>query len=154
MSTLTLTHRYPQPPSEVFAALNDFAAIHRFHPLLESSPLVEGTPAFGAGSERVCHLHDGNSIHERLVAARADELLTVEVVDSSMPVAKMIADFELAEVLLRNTIQRAMGNRPTLVGPRAVLSAPHGITEVERRAFQESVRAAGARERRWAPSAA
>ena len=98
MSTITVTHSYPQAPSEVFAALNDFAGVHRYHPLLESSPLVEGTPAAGAGSERVCYLLDGNTLHERIVDAKTDESLTVEVVDTSMPVAKMIGKFDLTPV--------------------------------------------------------
>jgi uncharacterized protein YndB with AHSA1/START domain len=97
MSTLTVTRTYPQPPSEVFAALNDFAGVYRFHPLLESSPLVEGTPAAGPGSERVCHLNDGNTLHERLVNVKANESLTVEVVDTSMPVSRMIAQFTLVQ---------------------------------------------------------
>lgn len=83
MSELSISRNYSQSPSEVFAALNDFAGIHRFHPLLTRSPLVEGTPASGAGSERVCHLHDGNTLHERLVDAKPDEWLKIEVVDSS-----------------------------------------------------------------------
>ncbi len=95
MSELSITRKYSQSPSEVFAALNDFAGIHRFHPLLTSSPLVEGTPASGAGSERVCHLHDGNTLHERLVDSKPDEWLKIEVVDSSMPVAKMAGRFDL-----------------------------------------------------------
>lgn len=98
MSVITITRSYSQSPSEVFAALNDFAGIHRFHPLLTSSPLVEGTPATGAGSERVCHLHDGNTIHERLVDAKPDEWLTVDVVDSSMPLAKMTGRFDLKPI--------------------------------------------------------
>ncbi len=96
MSILTLSRTYPQNPSEVFAALNDFAGVHRFHPLLESSPLVEGTPAGGAGSERVCNLYDGNTIHERLIDTEADKWLKVEIVDTSMPMARGDGLFELA----------------------------------------------------------
>ena len=95
MSELSITRSYPQAPSEIFAALNDFAAIHRFHPLLESSPLVDGTPATGSGAERICHLHDGHTLHERLVDSKPNEWLTIEVVDSSMPVAQMSGRFDL-----------------------------------------------------------
>lgn len=96
MSLISITHTYPQSPSEVFAALNDFAGIHRFHPLLESSPLVDGTPATGVGSERVCNLYDGNTLHERIVEAEQDKTLTVEIVDTSMPMAKGGGRFDLA----------------------------------------------------------
>jgi rod shape-determining protein MreB len=82
------------------------------------------------------------------VGAAAAEMLgrTPEHMRAARPIEDgVIADFELAEVLLRTCIQAALGNRP-LFKPRVVVSAPHGITEVESRAFQESVRAAGARE--------
>lgn len=96
MSLITITQSYPQSPSEVFAALNDFAGIHRFHPLLESSPLVAGTPETGPGSERVCKLYDGNTLHERIVDAEPDKSLTIEIVDTSMPMAKGGGRFDLA----------------------------------------------------------
>ena len=95
MSSITISRTYPQSPATVFGALNDFAGIHQFHPLLTSSPLVDGTPSTGAGSERICYLHDGNTIHERLIDANPDESLTVEVVDTSMPVSKMVGKFTL-----------------------------------------------------------
>ncbi|MFT5457943.1 MAG: hypothetical protein ACI9K2_004446 [Myxococcota bacterium] len=96
MSKITIAHTYAQSPSTVFAALNDFAGIYRFHPLLESSPLVDGTPETGAGSERVCHLHDGNTLHERLTGAELDSWLTVEIVDTSMPMASGGGRYDLA----------------------------------------------------------
>ncbi len=96
MSIITVEHSYPQPPSEVFAALNDFAGVYRFHPALKSSPLVEGTPASGTGSERVCHMHDGNTLHERIVEAEADEWLKVEILDTSMPMSRGDGHFRLA----------------------------------------------------------
>ncbi len=96
MSTIKVTHTYSQSPSTVFATLNDFAGIHRFHPLLESSPRVEGTPANGAGAERVCNLYDGNTLHERIVSAETDQWLVVEIVDTSMPMARGGGRFDLA----------------------------------------------------------
>jgi len=96
MSTITISHTYPQAPSTVFAALNDFAGVHRFHPLLDSSPLVDGTPPTGAGSERVCNLYDGNVLHERLGEAVTDTSLTIEIVDSTMPMARGDGRFDLA----------------------------------------------------------
>ena len=57
----------------------------------------------------------------------------------------VIADFEVTESMLRHFIQAAVGKR-TLVHPRMVVCIPFGITEVEKRAVQESARSAGARE--------
>ncbi len=57
----------------------------------------------------------------------------------------VIADFEIAEAMLRFFIQRAH-NRSTLLRPRIVISVPSGITEVEKRAVRESALSASARE--------
>ncbi len=57
----------------------------------------------------------------------------------------VIADFEIAEAMLRYFIQRAH-NRSTLLRPRIVISVPSGITEVEKRAVRESALSASARE--------
>ncbi|MFN7143977.1 MAG: rod shape-determining protein [Myxococcota bacterium] len=57
----------------------------------------------------------------------------------------VIADFEITESMLRYFITAALGKR-TFVHPRMVVCIPFGITEVEKRAVQESARSAGARE--------
>ena len=57
----------------------------------------------------------------------------------------VIADFAITEQMLRHFIQAALGKR-LLVHPRMVVCIPFGITEVEKRAVQESARSAGARE--------
>ena len=57
----------------------------------------------------------------------------------------VIADFEVAEAMLRYFITR-VHNRQTLVKPRIIIGVPSGITEVEKRAVRDSALAAGARE--------
>jgi rod shape-determining protein MreB and related proteins len=57
----------------------------------------------------------------------------------------VIAEFQLAEALLKALMERALGGRP-LVRPRALVCVPQGLSDVERRAVQESTRSAGARE--------
>ncbi|MDP2313075.1 MAG: rod shape-determining protein [Pseudomonadota bacterium] len=57
----------------------------------------------------------------------------------------VIADFAITEAMLRYFIEAAVGRR-TFVHPRMVVCIPFGITEVEKRAVQESARSAGARE--------
>ncbi len=58
----------------------------------------------------------------------------------------VIANFELAESMLRYFIREVHDNRRTLVRPRMVIGVPSGITQVERRAIEESAKQAGARE--------
>ncbi len=57
----------------------------------------------------------------------------------------VIADFEIAETMLRYFIRRAH-NRRGLVRPRIIICVPSGITPVEKRAVRESAESAGARE--------
>ncbi|RFC47558.1 MAG: rod shape-determining protein MreB [Verrucomicrobia bacterium] len=57
----------------------------------------------------------------------------------------VIADFEVTEAMLRHFIRKVSHGR-ALIRPRIVVAVPSGITEVEKRAVQESARNAGARE--------
>ena len=58
----------------------------------------------------------------------------------------VIANFELAESMLRCFIRRVHDNRRMLVRPRMIIGVPSGITQVERRAVEDSAKQAGARE--------
>jgi len=57
----------------------------------------------------------------------------------------VIADFDVAEAMLRHFI-RKVHNRRTMVRPRVIVCVPSGITQVEKRAVREAAEAAGARE--------
>ena len=57
----------------------------------------------------------------------------------------VIADFQMAEEMLREFIKRVIRKR-FLIKPRIVMSVPSGITEVEKRAVVDSAEGAGARE--------
>ncbi|WJD97832.1 rod shape-determining protein [Streptomyces antimycoticus] len=57
----------------------------------------------------------------------------------------VIADFEIAERMLRYFIKKVMGGR-RLARPRVVVCVPSGITGVERRAVMEAATRAGARQ--------
>jgi rod shape-determining protein MreB len=57
----------------------------------------------------------------------------------------VIADFDVTERML-NYFIRKVHRRRSLVHPRIVLTVPSEITQVEKRAVQDSARAAGARE--------
>lgn len=56
----------------------------------------------------------------------------------------VIADFEITEAMLRNFIKKVRKRR-FQVRPRIVIAIPSGITEVEKRAVEESAERAGAR---------
>lgn len=58
----------------------------------------------------------------------------------------VIANFELTESMLRYFIRAVHDNRRTLVRPRMIIGVPSGITQVERRAVEDSAKQAGARE--------
>lgn len=57
----------------------------------------------------------------------------------------VIADFDIAELMLKQFIQRVHEGR-TLVSPRIVIGIPSGVTGVERRALMDAASLAGARE--------
>lgn len=57
----------------------------------------------------------------------------------------VIADFDVAELMLKHFIRRVNEDRP-LVPPRIVIGIPSGVTGVERRAVMDAATQAGARE--------
>jgi rod shape-determining protein MreB and related proteins len=57
----------------------------------------------------------------------------------------VIADFDMAEALIRTCIERALGSKP-LVKPTIAVCVPHRLEDVERRAIKDSAKSAGARE--------
>lgn len=58
----------------------------------------------------------------------------------------VIADFDVTEKMLRHFIEKVHNKRRWLVRPRILVAVPSGITQVEKRAVEESARQAGARE--------
>lgn len=80
---------------------------------------------------------------------RAKEMLgkTPDSIVACRPMREgVIANFELAESMMRYFIREVNGNRRTLAKPRMVIGVPSGITQVERRAVEDSARNAGAGE--------
>ena len=57
----------------------------------------------------------------------------------------VIADFEVAEQMIKHFIQKAHRGRRIISNPQIVICVPSGATNVERRAIRESADAAGAR---------
>src|SRR6185312_5826787 len=58
----------------------------------------------------------------------------------------VVSDFEATEEMLAYLINRAQGVSRRMLGPRAVIGVPSGITNVEIRAVKDAARSAGARE--------
>ena len=90
-----------------------------------------------------------NASTRQVLAAgkRAKEMLgkTPESIIASRPMRDgVIADFELTEAMLRHFIREANSNRYTLTRPRMIVGVPSGITQVEKRAVEDSARQAGA----------
>lgn len=57
----------------------------------------------------------------------------------------VIADFEMTERMIRYFIERAH-SRKSFIRPRIIICIPYGITQVEKKAVEESALSAGARE--------
>jgi len=85
MATIVVSRALPFPVSKVWEVLADFGGIHRYHPGLKSSPINSGTPVTGAGSERTCHLYDGNHLQERITKFVEHQRMEIEIFESSMP---------------------------------------------------------------------
>jgi len=80
---------------------------------------------------------------------KAKEMLgkTPESIVACRPMREgVIANFELTESMLRYFIRTVHDNRRTLIRPRMIIGVPSGITQVERRAVEDSAKQAGARE--------
>jgi rod shape-determining protein MreB len=72
---------------------------------------------------------------------------TPESIIASRPMKDgVIANYELTESMLRYFIHEVHNNRRTLVRPRIIIGVPSGITQVEKRAVEDSAKQAGARE--------
>lgn len=88
--------------------------------------------------------------HRKLIAVGAEawEMLgrTPEDIVTVRPLKDgVIADFDVAEEMLRYFIRKVQRNK-FLVRPRVVICVPSGITEVEKRAVRDAAERAGARE--------
>ncbi|KAL3918068.1 MAG: hypothetical protein SGILL_004416 [Bacillariaceae sp.] len=79
------------PVDRAWEILSDFSHVHRIHPIVETvdQKTVEGR---GLGAIRQCNMYDGNFAKERIVEwDEANRKYKVEVIDSSLPVKKLLA---------------------------------------------------------------
>lgn len=91
-----------------------------------------------------------SSTNEVLAAGnKAKSMLgkTPESIVASRPIRDgVIANYDLTESMLRYFINEVHNNRKTFVRPRMIIGVPSGITQVEKRAVEDSAKQAGARE--------
>lgn len=91
-----------------------------------------------------------SSTNEVLAAGNKAKLMlgkTPESIIASRPMRDgVIANFEFTESMLRYFIHEVHNNRKTFVRPRMIIGVPSGITQVEKRAVEDSAKQAGARE--------
>ncbi len=90
-----------------------------------------------------------NTDHVLAAGKSAKEMLgkTPENIVACRPLRDgVIANFKLTESMLRHFIRVIHNDRRTLIRPRMIIGVPSGITQVEKRAVEDSARQAGARE--------
>jgi rod shape-determining protein MreB len=90
-----------------------------------------------------------NTDHVLAAGKSAKEMLgkTPENIVACRPLRDgVIANFKLTESMLRHFIRLVHNDRRTLVRPRMIIGVPSGITQVEKRAVEDSAKQAGARE--------
>ncbi len=93
--------------------------------------------AVHAGTRKVLEVGSGA---KRMLGRTPKEIMAIRPMRDGV-----IADFDIVEEMIRYFIKK-VHNRKLLVSPRVVIGIPSGITEVEKRAVQESAEQAGARE--------
>ncbi len=76
---------------------------------------------------------------KEMVGRTPDEIITIRPLKDGV-----IADFDLAEQMIRHFIKKSLPSR--IPRPRIAICVPTGITEVEKRAVRDSAEHAGARE--------
>lgn len=58
----------------------------------------------------------------------------------------VIADFDVTQEMIRQFMKKAMGSKTSVFKPRVIVCIPSGITDVEKRAVEEAVISAGAKD--------
>ena len=102
-----------------------------------NEPSVVATVRDASGARQVLAVgHDA----KEMIGKTPDNIEAIRPIKDGV-----IADFSTTEVMLKYFIAKAH-NRKTLVRPRIIICIPSGVTEVERRAVEESALSAGARE--------
>ncbi len=110
---------------------------HRGRGVTINEPSVVAIQNDGTGERRVIAV--GHEAKE-MIGKTPDHITAIRPIKDGV-----ISDFSTTEAMLKYFIAKAH-NRKTLIRPRIIICIPSGVTEVERRAVEESAYSAGARE--------
>ena len=76
------------PPERVWAVLADLEAVQHYNPTVRTAA-VRGTRRTGVGAERVCDLHPGGRVVERVTHWEDGRAVGLEVAESGWPIRYM-----------------------------------------------------------------
>ncbi len=107
---------------------------------VQGKGIIINEPSVVAIDKRSGHLLAVGSEAKRMLGRTPGNIAAIRPMKDGV-----IADFEMAEKMLRDFITKAH-NRNTFVRPRIIICVPCKITTVEQRAVRESAQRAGARE--------
>ncbi len=108
---------------------------------LKGKGIVVSEPSVVAVNQKTGQVVAVGSVAKAMLGRTPGHLLAVRPL-----VEGVVSDFEATEEMLAYFINRAQGVSQKLLGPRAVIGVPSGITNVEIRAVKDAARNAGARE--------
>ena len=91
MPNFTISKKVNAPIDHVWASWDDFANIATFNPNLSKSFLIgPQRDSTGVGTKRECKMADGkNWVRERITDYVPGQSITLEIVESSMPIKEM-----------------------------------------------------------------
>src|SRR5882757_4797764 len=105
---------------------------------VEGQGIVISEPSVVATDSRNGQVHAVGADAERMIGR------TPATISAMRPLRHgVIADFDVTEEMLRYFIRKVLDRR--MAHPRLIVCAPSGVTEVEKRAVEEALLAAGAR---------
>lgn len=108
---------------------------------LKGKGIVVTEPSVVAVNQKTGQVVAVGSVAKAMLGRTPGHLIAVRPL-----VEGVVSDFEATEEMLAYLITRAQGVSKKLLGPRAVIGVPSGITNVEIRAVKDAARNAGARE--------
>lgn len=99
MYTFTVSRDIPQDPKRAWALLDNFADVWTFNPNLKHSESVNGLQG-GLGAERLCVLHNGAEVQERVTEHDADAMrYRLELFEfGGMPLSTMEAELRVEPI--------------------------------------------------------
>lgn len=108
---------------------------------LKGKGIVVAEPSVVAVNQKTSQVVAVGAVAKQMLGRTPGHLAAVRPL-----VEGVVSDFEATEEMLAYIINRAQGVSKKLLGPRAIIGVPSGITNVEIRAVKDAAQNAGARE--------